>query len=341
MGYLVRLAFIIGAAALFVGCGGSQPPIGAPGPGTRSLFDYRTRQFVAPAMGTRPESIGSPSYKMSDSLLHVVNIGANSYPLGDVAIYDARAKNPKPIAIITDGIDQPGGDCIDATGTLYVTNTSGNVAEYAPGKTKPLRYITQGRGTPAACTIDSNGNLWVAALFDVIEYLKGSNQPHKLIENGVTYANSVVFDHAGNMYVGNLGDPYYHLPYNVQVYAPGRKAPSRTITDGITWPVGTAVDADNTLYVTNDNAPCNVEEYRVGQNHPFRTITDEIDGPTALTFDESGRLYEANGGTQGCTSDGPYAVILEFRHGSVKPSRRTISTRLYPSGIAYYPPQLP
>ena len=30
MGYLIRLAFIIGAAALIAGCGGSQPPIGAP-----------------------------------------------------------------------------------------------------------------------------------------------------------------------------------------------------------------------------------------------------------------------------------------------------------------------
>jgi hypothetical protein len=33
MEYLVRLALIIGvAAALLTGCGGSQPPIGAPGP---------------------------------------------------------------------------------------------------------------------------------------------------------------------------------------------------------------------------------------------------------------------------------------------------------------------
>lgn len=30
MGYLVRLAFIIGAAALFAGCGASQPPVSAP-----------------------------------------------------------------------------------------------------------------------------------------------------------------------------------------------------------------------------------------------------------------------------------------------------------------------
>ncbi len=31
MGHLVRLALIIGPAALFAGCGRSQPPISAPG----------------------------------------------------------------------------------------------------------------------------------------------------------------------------------------------------------------------------------------------------------------------------------------------------------------------
>jgi sugar lactone lactonase YvrE len=296
-------------------------------------------------MGPGPESIGSPSYKMSDSLLYVVNFVTNTDELGDVAIYHARAKDPKPIAILTDGMDQPTGDCIDASGTLYVTNQSGYVVEYAPGKTKPLQYITQGRGTPASCTIDSKGNLWVAALSDVIEYLKGSNQPHKFIENGVTYANSVVFDHRGNMYVGNLGDPYYKLPYNVEVYAPGRKAPSRTITDGITWPVGTAVDANNSLYVANltsttSGMGCgNVEEYRVVQGRPFRTITDEISGSSGLAFDANGLLYEANGGINNCTSN--VDLILEFAHGSMTPSKRTITIFRSPDGIAYYPPQLP
>ncbi len=313
-------------------------------PGTRSLFNYRTRQFVAPAVGAHPELIAAPSYKMSDSLLYVVNYVTNTDQLGDVAIYDAKAKDPKPIAIITDGIDEPTGDCIDAAGTLYVPQ-NGSIAEYAAGQTKPSQYITQGRGAPAACAIDSKGNLWVAALFDVIEYLKGSNQPHKFIENGVTWANSIAFDHRGNMYVGNLGDPYYKLPYNVQVYAPGRKAPSRTITNRVTWPVEITVDADNTLYVANllsttSGTGCgNVEEYRAGHGRPFRTLTDEISGPSGLAFYASGRLYEANGGINQCNSY--IDLILEFAHGSKTPSKRTITIFRSPNGVAYYPPQLP
>jgi hypothetical protein len=51
---------------------------------------------------------GSPRYKMSDSLLYVSNFVANTNDVGDVAVYDARANNPSPVAVITNGIDQPG-----------------------------------------------------------------------------------------------------------------------------------------------------------------------------------------------------------------------------------------
>jgi sugar lactone lactonase YvrE len=343
MGNLARFALSTGAAALFAACSGSQLPIGTPSRDAAKSFNHRTRQFVTP-VGEQASNAGSGSdFKLSRSLLYVVSFGANSYALGDVEIYDAKANNPNPIAIITKGLDEPNGACIDAAGTLYVASQWGWVTQYAPGRTKPFRYFHKGLSTPADCTIDGNGNLWVADVdIGVVEYLKGSTQPHKIIKNGLTYPNSVVFDHAGNMYVGNL-QPYGTS--NIQVFPPGSKNPSRTITDGIVWPTGTAVDANNTLYVTNDantNYQCgNIVEYRAGQSHPFQSITDQINGPTALKFDESGRLFEANEGAFGCTDDGPYSVILEFRHGSVKPSKRAISTRLYPSGLAYYPPQLP
>jgi len=159
------------------------------------------------------------------------------------------------------------------------------------------------------------------------------------LTKGLTAPDGIAIDHGGNIYVGNL-DPRYAS--NVQVYSPGKEAPSRTITDGVTWPIGIAIDSKATLYVTNDVSPCNVEEYRAGQSKPYRTITDDIDGPVALTFTRTGRLYEVNEGRQGCTSDGPWPAILEFRSGSLLPSKRMIDNDLHtPVGVAYYPPVLP
>ena len=290
----------------------------------------------------RSVSEASHTYKVSSPLLFVANFITDSSP-GNVTIYDAKLNNPSPIAVISDGIFEPGGDCIDGEGTLYVSNNPGSslgwVAEYPIGQTEASAKITEGIDGPAFCAIDSQGNLWIANAFgpNVTEYLKGSTKPYATITNGLTHPDGIAFDHDGNLYVGNL-QPYGTS--NVQVYFPGSTHPRRTITQGLHWPVGIAIDPKGALYVANAVAPCNIEEYQAGQSKPYRKITDELNGPGAMAFSKSGRMYETNGGTDGYS--GPSPVILEFRVRKMKPSKRMIAIGLQsPVGIAYYPPLLP
>ncbi len=334
--YALRLGM---ATAILSGCGGSLP--GEPSDFVNALQNRAVERPVALPVGLRRRVASTPGYRASDSLLYVVN--ADAAPYGGVSIYDAKVDDPSPVAVITQDLSTPVGDCVDADGTLYVTNEPGSgpgwVSEYPLGKTNPSKIITQGINTPAFCAIDSDGNLWVTniSIPDAVEYKKGSTKPNAIITDGLTYPDGIAIDQTGDLFVGNLE---FYSTSNVQVYPPGSKAPSRTITDGVTWPVGIAVDAKGSLYVTNDNPPCNVEEYRAGQVHPYRSITDEINGPTAVTFAKNGWLYEVNEGTQGCS--GPWPTILEFPPGSMTPSSRTISNDLHnPLGVAYYPPKLP
>jgi sugar lactone lactonase YvrE len=305
------------AVALLAGCGGSQPPIGAPGAMPQSVMD-------------------SSQYAHSGPLLYVSNDG----DYHDVKVYAADAKDPSPIETISDDLQFPSGICLDGQGTLYVTDQDGWVAEYPPGKTKPSKIITKGINNPAFCAIDSTGNLWVTNLFgpNVTEYLKGSTKPHTVITKGLVYPVGIAIDHSGNMYVSNGS---YGPTYNVVVYSPGSKSPSRTITNGVTAPVGIAVDAKGTLYVANYGT-CNVEEYLSGQEQPYQEITDEINGPSGLTVGKNGWLYVSNTGYQSCNSDHPWNLILEFPPGSITPSAREISKGLYlPWGTAYSPPLRP
>jgi hypothetical protein len=90
-----------------------------------------------------------------------------------------------------------------------------------------------------------------------------------------------------------------YRPYsgqNVQVYAPGGKSPSRTITDGVSSPAGIAVDAHSTLYVTTQDPPSRIEEYRSGESKPYRTVADELSYPEGIVVAKNGWLYVANGG---------------------------------------------
>jgi hypothetical protein len=179
-----RYTLAIVAAAMLAGCGGSQPPVGAPGaipvssfPGIPSLRE--------------PHSKGAASrdYKVSPGLLYVALSGIRA-PYDQVNVYDTRAKNPSPLATITDGVSYPQSACMDSDGTLYVTNQgsgAGWVSEYPLGKTEPSATITDGISGPGFCAIDRDGNLWVANIFTsgVVEYEKGSTSPYATISKGI------------------------------------------------------------------------------------------------------------------------------------------------------------
>jgi serine/threonine-protein kinase len=150
---------------------------------------------------------------MSDALLYVTNTSSD---YNDVKVYRAKAKDPSPIAVITDGLESPFGDCVDSNGTLYVTNIGtgvGFISEYPPGKTKKSRVITKGLYLPVYCAIDGAGNLWVTNVGNsrVVEYLPGATKPSMIITNGITDPHGIAFDHSGNMYVSNyLGSKDHH-----------------------------------------------------------------------------------------------------------------------------------
>jgi hypothetical protein len=321
-----RYALTIGAAAALIsGCGGSQPPIGAPG-ATMQTSAIATHTANRSWLKSGARSLG---YKVTAPLLYATNVGTE-----DVTVYRAKADGPAPLATISDGLDIPVGDCIDEQGTLYVANNpagGGSISEYPLGKTTASRMITDGVNEPLYCTIDAKGNLWVANAGgpNVTEYLKGSEKPHTVITNGLTSPEGVAIDRSGNLYVGNGPGAQQQ---NVQVYAPGSKAPSRTILNGVTSPTGLTVDSNETLYVPNVYQNT-VAEYRSGQSDPFQMITKAMDHPGAVAVDKRGMTYVSNIGN---------STVVEFARGSLTPLKRQINIGLdEPNGIAYYPALLP
>jgi sugar lactone lactonase YvrE len=325
--YALSMCFAVVSLA---GCGGWQPPIGAPDT-MAARAQMRSGSTASAIPGPRP-ALRHEGYKATAPLLFVTNIDA-SYP--NVRVYRAKAKDPTPLATISDGVNIPIGACIDGNGTLYVTNEPasgpGWVSEYPVGKTTPSRIITNGVNTPGFCAIDADGNLWVANIGgpNVTEYLYGAKKPHTVITKDLVYPIGIAIDRSDNLYVGN---GFGASQQNVEVYAPGSKSPSRTITNGVTSPCGLAVDSNGTLYVANE-FQSDIAEYRSDQDVPFQTITQAIRSPGGVVVDEKGTLYVSNIGN---------STVAEFAPGSLTPLKRQISKGLYnPAGIAYYPALLP
>jgi sugar lactone lactonase YvrE len=162
---------------------------------------------------------------------------------------------------------------------------------------------------------------------------------------------------SGTLYVAN---DYPASDSAVTVYPPGSNAPSRTISNGVEYPIALAMDRDNDLFVLSIGgntvnqypkrgtspmrtieggkspllsiavAPDNdlyvgqklaIKAYRPGKTSFFRRLPAAV--PVALTFDASGTLYVAD-----------YTDVRIYPPKTKKPSV-TISQGIYdPSAIA-------
>jgi len=171
------------AVALLAGCGGSQPPIGAPGamPQTSTIAMHSERG--------KPWML--PEAKNEDLLYATGGCGGTcvlSYPQGKVVgaldtsgssvcadtsgnvfipddnqVFEYAHGGTSPIATLSFSGDNPQGCAVDpTTGNLAVIiqgNSNGNVAVFAGGQGQATLYGAN--VSPAYCSYDDSGNLFV------------------------------------------------------------------------------------------------------------------------------------------------------------------------------------
>ncbi|MGA7201587.1 MAG: hypothetical protein WBX26_07145 [Candidatus Cybelea sp.] len=143
-----RALGICAAAAMLAGCGGPQPPIGAPGTAsqTSTLAMRADRDTSWLRRGT---SSGS-------DLLYVANhkggVYVLTYPQGQLIGELSLPYEP-----------MSGGICSDSDGNIFVPDEY-EILEYAHGGTQPIATLSDdgGYGYPNGCAVDpSTGNLAV------------------------------------------------------------------------------------------------------------------------------------------------------------------------------------
>ncbi|HEX3368568.1 MAG TPA: NHL repeat-containing protein [Candidatus Cybelea sp.] len=129
----------------------------------------------------------------------------------------------------------------------------------------------------------------------------------------------------GTLFVAN-----YYLS-TIAVVPPGFKAPSRMISNGVSYPDSLAEDKFGTLYAGNYGAPSGsftstVTAYAHGGGSLSRTITNGIFGPYTMAVDSSGRLYVANNG---------HDTVTAYARGGKTPVRTILRDIRSPQGLAF------
>lgn len=206
MGYLGRLALIIGAAVLFAGCGGSQQV------GQTSL-QLQGDAASTPLPGDRLSHNASRPLayypKRGNGLLYLSDYYGNA-----IDIFTLRRRNRRPIGSITDGVDGPWGLSVDSSKTLYVANApqgrygSGTVTVYPYGSTTPsMTYSPFYR--PFYALADSTGHVFVTGennhgIGHVLEFNAGHNRVIAHVQLGFE-TDGMAEDGQGNLYVAYRG----------------------------------------------------------------------------------------------------------------------------------------
>lgn len=108
------------------------------------------------------------------------------------------------------------------------------------------------------------------------------------VQTGCPYG--LAMDKEGTLYVADNCNGN-----DVEEYPKGSTTEKVAITDGISGPLGLALDDKQTLYVSN--YPAAITEYKYGTTSPSQTISGQgLTDPFGLTFDKDGNLYIADFG---------------------------------------------
>ncbi len=254
-------------AGMLAGCGGSQPPIGAPGAMPQS-----------PAIAQHPGHSRSwmDADVASTDLLYVADfdrVTVYSYPEGKLK------------GTLT-GFDSAVGDCVDRSGNIFITNQIPNVIyEYAHGGTKRIAKLRTDV-TPVGCSIDAtSGNLAVTGFSHGADIFRGAaGEPTFYKDSHFYFMQFCAYDSNGDLFVkgwknGKRGDGLVELFKGSSKFTDITLDATPDADGGIQW-TGTRLAVGGYLPDTINGTPV-IYRFRISGQNGRRTGTTKL-GPRGL-----------------------------------------------------------
>jgi len=252
-----RVLSICAAAALLAGCGGSQPPIGAPGaiPQSRVIGAHsdHSASWMAPGAA-------------KDDLLYITNhdtVTVYSYPKG------------RHVGTLK-GFYDPEAECVDKAGDVFISDND-TVTEYPHASTKPAQTLTFSGYFAGGCSSDpTTGNLavaWIEGFYGYVAVYKNTTGSPTLYQSPNMALAYCGYDTAGNLFVD--GAAYFsdelqlaELPKN------GNRLETVTLNQAIYTPG--PVQWDGKYLAVGDDATENIYQFVIAGSSGTR------EGTTAL-----------------------------------------------------------
>jgi hypothetical protein len=303
------------AAALLAGCGGSQPPIGAP--------------------DAMPQAMRSPPASSQDLLFVVSGSYGRSDP-GTLQLYTYPQGQHR--ATVTGVLSYPGPECADDSGNIYIVNNTygsvyGYILVYAHGKTKPTRSISGYYFDFTDCAVDpTSGNLAVTFTGQdgILVYPDAAGTPKYYVYPPYFYSSGCTYDVSGNLFVaGAWIGKTKRYPLRLVELPQGQSKFISIELPHIHWPSTTPGDLhrdDKNLAFANGEDSI----YRLAVSGSKATIV----GVTKLDGADGIRTFWIQGGRL-VAATGPEVVIWKYPSGG----KATKIIRVGAGGVAVSVPE--
>lgn len=205
--------------ALLAGCGGSQPPIGAPGATPQSR-----------AIATRADRGGSWMRSAASAKLLYVSEGTTvevyTFPQGEL------------VGTLT-GFQRAAGDCTDRAGNVFITDEfAGTISKYAHGGTIPTLILSDVGRNPYGCSVDpKSGDLSVVSFGTspsggVFIYKPAKGSVTEFADPSIYNYYYCSYDNKGNLFVEGSNSLHQDAGLLAELPKGGSEFQTVTLDDG-------------------------------------------------------------------------------------------------------------
>ena len=195
------------------------------------------------------------------------------------------------IVPVVTGLSSADSIAIDASGNIYVPDTSGDIFKETPAAgvyTQSLFTNIGGNGSPIHLALDSSGNAYVSYL--------NYNAAFVFNPTGSTISAELTPPAPLGMAADNTGSFYVCSGTNIvkETLLGGSGYSQSTVVTGLSQPTGVAVDASGNLYVTDPGAGQVYKETLSGGTYAQSTIASVT--ANGIAVDGIGNVYIADTG---------------------------------------------